>query len=84
MRKVVVPDGAEIAVYAFDDTVGFVLNVSDIEYQEENGGIIITKYRGSDKDVVISEKINNLPIVAIWRLCALRKQPDKRCCSQWR
>jgi hypothetical protein len=49
---------------------GFVLSVfgqsvSDFEYIVENGGIIITRYKGSVKDVVIPERINGLPVVVI-------------------
>jgi hypothetical protein len=50
--------------------IGFIFSiigqsVSDFEYKIENGGITITKYKGSIKDVVIPERINGLPVVAI-------------------
>jgi hypothetical protein len=38
---------------------------NDFEIIEENGTIIITKYKGTLKDVVIPKKINNLPVVSI-------------------
>jgi hypothetical protein len=50
--------------------IGFVFsvfgqNISDFRYIELNGGIIITGYRGSVRDVVIPERINGLPVIAI-------------------
>jgi hypothetical protein len=33
-------------------------NADDFYHKEKNGGITITKYRGSVKDVVIPKKIN--------------------------
>ncbi|MDR0732038.1 MAG: leucine-rich repeat domain-containing protein, partial [Treponema sp.] len=50
--------------------LGFVFavfgqNVSDFEYTQNNDRITITKYNGSVKNVVIPERINNRPVVAI-------------------
>jgi len=45
----------------------FGQSVNDFEYKVENGKITITKYKGSVKSVVIPEKINGLPVVAIGR-----------------
>ena len=43
----------------------FSQNVSDFNYEVENGGITITGYKGSVKNVVIPETINGLPVIAI-------------------
>ncbi|MDR2314708.1 MAG: hypothetical protein LBE02_09285, partial [Spirochaetaceae bacterium] len=43
----------------------FSQNVSDFEYSVNNGGITITGYKGSVKNVVIPEKINGLPVIRI-------------------
>ncbi|MCL2792231.1 MAG: leucine-rich repeat domain-containing protein [Spirochaetaceae bacterium] len=38
---------------------------SDFEYLEEEGKIIISRYIGESKDVVIPRRINQMPVVAI-------------------
>ena len=43
----------------------FGQSVNEFRIREENGGITITGYWGSVKNVVIPEKINGLPVVAI-------------------
>jgi hypothetical protein len=43
----------------------FGQNLGDFEYSENGGKITITGYKGSVKSVVIPEKINGLPVVAI-------------------
>jgi len=44
-----------------------VLTYGDFEYDytADKTGIVITKYNGSDADVVVPETIENLPIVEI-------------------
>lgn len=43
----------------------FGQNIGDFYFKEENGGITITLYKGTTKNVVIPEKIDGLPVVAI-------------------
>lgn len=39
--------------------------VEEFEFTEEEHGAVLTKYNGSDEDVVIPEDYNNLPVVRI-------------------
>jgi hypothetical protein len=50
-----------ISVFAQQDSS----NVSDFEYTAKNGEVTITGYKGTTKNVVIPERINNIPVTAI-------------------
>ena len=58
------------AVLVFALAFGFVFsafgqNAGDFGFTVNNGQITITEYRGQARDVVIPERINGLPVVAI-------------------
>jgi hypothetical protein len=53
------------AAFAVFACTVFSQNAGDFEYKKEGGGITITGYTGSAKKIVIPERIDGLPVVAI-------------------
>jgi hypothetical protein len=63
-----------VLLFAFVCYAVFGQNINDFEYETKNDNITITKYKGSVKDVVIPEKINGLPVVAIGRMAFMNSR----------
>jgi len=62
-------EGNETTDSAYED-----FSYGDFTYETENGSVIITGYNGSEKDVVIPQTINGLPVVAVGKSAFTRKR----------
>ena len=63
------------AVFCFFMVICFIfIACGDYKYEKYKNGVIITRYKGKNKDVVIPEMINKLPVVAIGDYAFSRNQ----------